>query len=94
MVDVDGAANGKVRFNGNGFDVNRHWSEVDLIAKARLRDMPEIWYTKRAIVSAHTLGPPIDLLVNLHNTETNEYLAAFVGGQSKATTTARQRRPQ
>jgi hypothetical protein len=70
MVDVDGCATGKVRFNANGYDVNRHWSEVDLRRKEFLRLMPEIWYTKKAIVSAGR----IDLMLNLHNTETNEYL--------------------
>jgi hypothetical protein len=78
MVDVDGCAAGKVRFNANGFDVNRHWPEVDLASKDRLREMPEVWYTKKAIVAAHALGPPVDLLVNLHNTETAEYVAAQV----------------
>jgi hypothetical protein len=58
--------------------VNRHWPEVDLVSKGRLRAMPEVWYTKKAIVAAHVLGPPIDLLVNMHNTETGEYLAAQV----------------
>lgn len=70
MVDVDGCAGGKVRFNANGFDVNRHWTQVDLRHKEFLEKMPEIWYTKKAIVSAGR----IDLLLNLHNTETNEYI--------------------
>jgi hypothetical protein len=70
MVDVDGCATGKVRFNANGYDVNRHWSEVDLRNKQFLQLMPEIWYTKKAIVAAGR----IDLMLNLHNTETAEYL--------------------
>jgi hypothetical protein len=70
MVDVDGCAGGKIRFNANGFDVNRHWTEVDLRHKEFLEKMPEIWYTKKAIVSARR----IDLLLNLHNTETGEYI--------------------
>jgi hypothetical protein len=70
MVDIDGCAGGKVRFNANGYDVNRHWSQVDLRGKEFLRLMPEIWYTKKAIVTAGR----IDLMVNLHNTETAEYL--------------------
>jgi hypothetical protein len=74
MVDVDGCAGGKVRFNGNGFDVNRHWLEVDLRRKEFLERMPEIWYTKKAIVSAGR----IDLLLNMHNTETGEYLDTMV----------------
>jgi hypothetical protein len=71
MVDPDGCATGKVRFNANGYDVNRRWAEVDLRDKRYLRLMPEIWYTKRAIVNAGR----IDLMVNLHNTETGEYLS-------------------
>jgi len=70
MVDVDGCATGKVRFNGNGYDVNRHWREVDLRDKRFLQLMPEVWYTKKAIVAAGH----IDFMVNLHNTETGEYL--------------------
>ena len=30
MVDLDGCANGQVRSNANGFDVNQHWAQVDL----------------------------------------------------------------
>ena len=71
MVDVDGCAEGKVRFNANGYDVNRHWDVVDLRRREFLERMPEIWYTKKAIVSA---TPKVELLVNMHNTETNEYL--------------------
>src|SRR5207249_5758424 len=44
MMDPDGVAGGKVRFNGNGYDVNRHWNEVDLRHKEKLALMPEIWY--------------------------------------------------
>jgi hypothetical protein len=71
MVDVDGCALGRVRFNANGFDVNRHWGAVDLRDKQWLERTPEIWYAKKAIVGAGR----IDLMVNLHNTETGEYLA-------------------
>jgi hypothetical protein len=70
MVDVDGCAEGKVRFNANGYDVNRHWDVVDLRRREFLERMPEIWYAKKAILSAGR----IDLLVNMHNTETAEYL--------------------
>jgi hypothetical protein len=70
MVDVDGCAAGQVRFNANGYDVNRHWSQVDLRDKKFLALMPEIWYTKKAIVNSGR----IDLMINLHNTETAEYL--------------------
>jgi hypothetical protein len=72
MVDLDGCASGKVRFNANNYDVNRHWPDVDLRRPEMLRLMPEIWYTKKAIVAN---AGKIDLMVNLHNTETGEYIA-------------------
>jgi hypothetical protein len=77
LVDLDGCANGKVRFNANNYDVNRHWDAVDLRNPDMLRLMPEIWYTKKAI-AAQMSRQPIDLMVNLHNTETGEYLATSV----------------
>ncbi|HSI33322.1 MAG: M14-type cytosolic carboxypeptidase [Phycisphaerae bacterium] len=76
MVDPDGVANGKVRFNSNGWDVNRHWDVVDLRDPKWLRAMPEVWYHKRAILAAHA-RQPIDLMVNMHNTETGEYVSTF-----------------
>lgn len=82
MVDVDGCLAGGVRFNANGYDVNRHWDEVDLRRPEHLRLMPEIWYTKKAIVATNKAGRDgrrgIDLLVNLHNTETAEYVESHV----------------
>lgn len=73
MGDPDGSANGKVRFNANGFDVNRHWDEVDLRSKQMLERMPEIWYVKKAVLAQHAVAP-ISLMVNMHNTETAEYI--------------------
>ena len=35
--------------------------------------MPEIWYLKKAIIAAHR-AKPIELLVNMHNTENSEYI--------------------
>ena len=74
MLDPDGCATGKVRFNANGYDLNRHWDEVDLRRKELLQRMPEIWYAKKAIVDFVDSGRQIDLMLNLHNTETSEYL--------------------
>ena len=74
MVDLDGCANGEVRSNANGYDVNQHWQQVDLRHPAFLQLMPEIWYLKKAILSCAAAGHGIDLLVNMHNTETAEYL--------------------
>lgn len=74
MVDLDGCANGQVRSNANGFDVNQHWRQVDLRHPQFLREMPEIWYTKKAILARAANGRGIDLMVNMHNTETAEYM--------------------
>lgn len=82
MVDPDGCASGQVRFNANGYDVNRHWDEVDLKSKRYLARMPEIWYVKKAIVDRVESGRPIDLLVNLHNTETAEYLSTMAADRA------------
>jgi hypothetical protein len=79
MVDPDGCAGGEVRFNANGYDVNRHWDEVDLRDKRMLARMPEIWYVKKAIYGWVDSGREIDLLLNLHNTETAEYLRTMAG---------------
>jgi hypothetical protein len=73
MVDLDGCADGQVRCNANGYDVNMHWRQVDLRHAEYLRLMPEIWYTKKAILDCMA-DHPIDLLVNMHNTETAEYM--------------------
>ena len=75
MVDPDGSATGQVRFNANGFDVNRHWDEVDLLDKSYLTRMPEIWYVKKAIKSHLASGRKIHLMLNLHNEETGEHLS-------------------
>jgi hypothetical protein len=82
MVDPDGCATGQVRFNANGFDVNRHWDEVDLRDKRFLAQMPEIWYVKKAIASHVASGRKIQLMLNLHNTETSEYLSTRAGDQA------------
>jgi hypothetical protein len=74
MMAPDGCANGWIRFNANGYDLNRHWDIVDLRRKEMLERMPEIWYAKKAILNYVDGGGKIDLLVNLHNTETVEYL--------------------
>jgi hypothetical protein len=74
MMDPDGCASGKVRFNANGYDVNRHWDEVDLRGKEFLERMPEIWYVKKAILGYVDSGRKINLMLNLHNDEVPEYL--------------------
>jgi hypothetical protein len=74
MMDPDGSANGQVRFNANGYDLNRHWDEVDLRQKEWLRRLPEVWYVKKALVDWRAAGRPLDLVLNLHNTESAEFL--------------------
>src|SRR4029079_4799460 len=75
MVAVDGCAIGLPRFNVHGYDPNRHWDEVSLRDKRYLELMPEVWYFKKAILNHVARGGRIDLMFNLHNTETGEYVA-------------------
>lgn len=65
MCDPDGVANGGVRFNVNGYDVNRNWDAVD----AKL--MPEIAAMRKTILGWVDGGHRIDLLLNLHNDNTD-----------------------
>jgi hypothetical protein len=83
MMDPDGCATGGVRFNANGWDVNRHWDEVDLRDKEILRRMPEIWYVKRAIFAQMDSGHPIDLMINMHNEEQNDHVTTMVDDAAK-----------
>jgi len=75
MADPDGVVRGGVRFNANGYDINRHWDEVDLRDPKYLERMPEIWYMKRAIVDYAGSERPIDLLLYLHNEENNDWIS-------------------
>ena len=68
LCDPDGVARGGVRFNANGFDLNRNWDVIDPVK------MPEIAAQRGAIQKWLESGHSIDLLLSLHNTETNEYL--------------------
>jgi hypothetical protein len=68
LCDPDGVARGGVRFNVNGFDLNRNWDVVDPIK------MPEITAQRNAIRAWLKGGNHVDLLLSLHNTETGEYL--------------------
>ncbi len=82
MLDPDGCALGKVRFNAHGFDVNRHWHEVDLRDKQWLQRCPEIWYAKKAIFAQMNSPNPIDLLLNMHNDEDPEYLETQIDSEA------------
>lgn len=68
LADPDGVARGGVRFNRNGYDLNRNW---DLVIPEK---MPEIAAQKRAIYSWLAGGRTADLFLTLHNTESSEYL--------------------
>lgn len=77
MINVDSVVAGEVRFNLRGFDPNRQWTEVDLRDKRWLERIPEIWYVKKAVLAQHA-QQPIAIMVNLHNTEMNEYFETMV----------------
>jgi len=68
VADPDGMSHGGVRFNRNGFDLNRNWDVTDA-AK-----MPEITAQRNAIFKWLDSGKPVDLFLSLHNTETAEYI--------------------
>jgi len=73
MLNPDSVVSGEVRFNLNGYDPNRQWNEVDLRDRRWLERIPEIWYAKKAILAQHA-RQPIAIMLNLHNTEMNEYV--------------------
>jgi hypothetical protein len=76
-LDPDGCESGGVRFNRNGYDLNRHWSHIDIRSKNDLQRMPEIFYALKMITSLHA-QKPIDLLMSLHNQETGDCLMTAV----------------
>ncbi len=70
LCDPDGVADGGVRFNRNGYDLNRNWDLVDP------QKMPEIAAQRRAVLAWVDSGHRLDLFFTLHNTEASEYLEA------------------
>jgi hypothetical protein len=76
MLDPDGCAAGAVRFNPNGFDVNRNWDTCDLSSAEHCRLMPEIWYAKRALNGWLDGGRPIHFFIALHHEEKDEWVGA------------------
>lgn len=68
ICDPDGIVHGGVRFNRNGYDLNRNWDVVDPIK------MPEITAERRAILDWVDKGNRVDFLLSLHNDEQNEYI--------------------
>lgn len=74
MADPDGVALGSVRFNVNGYDLNRNWDTPNATT------MPEIWGQRHAVLDWVGSGRHVDLFISLHNDETPEYIegpAAF-----------------
>jgi len=69
MMDPDGCAHGGVRFNRNGYDVNRNWDTADPDSAESRRLMPEICAAKAAI------RKDPGCLLTLHNQETGEWLS-------------------
>ena len=74
MMAHDGVVHGKVRFNMSGYDLNRHWNNQGWRSEDFEEHMPEIAFVKKAIFAWLDTGKRIDLMVNLHNTETAEYV--------------------
>jgi murein tripeptide amidase MpaA len=70
MADPDGVAKGAVRYNQNGYDLNRNWDVHGA------RSMPEIAAQRKAVLDWVDGGHRIDLFLSVHNTETGEYLEA------------------
>jgi hypothetical protein len=68
LCDPDGVVHGGVRFNRNGYDLNRNWDIIDPVK------MPEITAERKAILDWVDAAKNIDFFLTLHNTETNEYL--------------------
>lgn len=68
MADPDGVVHGGVRFNVNGYDLNRNWDTVD----SRL--MPEIHAQRQAMLNWLDGGHRIDLFLTLHNTESSDFI--------------------
>jgi hypothetical protein len=78
MMDPDGCAHGGVRFNRNGYDVNRNWDTADPDNEESRRLMPEICAAKKAI------GAHGGLFLTLHNQESGEWLSGSVKHQEVA----------
>lgn len=68
LCDPDGVARGGVRFNRQGYDLNRNWDTIDP------KRTPEIAAEHAAILGWIDRGGRIDLFLSMHNTETGEYL--------------------
>jgi murein tripeptide amidase MpaA len=68
IFDPDGAAEGAVRFNANGYDNNRNWDAIDP------KLMPEIAAVRRAVLAWLDAGQRLDILLAIHNDESTDYV--------------------
>ena len=68
LADPDGAYHGGVRFNRNGYDLNRNWDALDPAT------MPENYAQHQAVKLWLASGKPINIFLTVHNTESSEYL--------------------
>jgi murein tripeptide amidase MpaA len=68
LPDPDGVFRGGVRFNANGYDLNRNWDVTDE------RLMPEIYHERKAIYDWVDRGGRIDLFLTMHNTEAADFI--------------------
>lgn len=80
MADPDGVARGGVRFNAQGYDVNRNWDIADP------KRMPEIAALRRAVLDWIDGGRRIDLFLSLHNSN-SDYLEDRSRRQARTTGT-------
>lgn len=70
MQDPDGCAKGGIRFNRNGYDLNRNWDTADPESDASRSKMPEICAAKKILRAAK------GFFLTLHNQETGEWLSS------------------
>lgn len=70
MQDPDGCAQGGIRFNRNGYDLNRNWDTADPESDASRKLMPEICAAKKILRAAQ------GFFLTLHNQETGEWLSS------------------
>ncbi len=75
MMDPDGCARGGVRFNRNGWDLNRNWDSVNVSSSEDRRRMPEIFHAKKQLYRWIAAGKPVDLFLTLHNQERGDWLS-------------------
>jgi hypothetical protein len=72
MQDPDGCSRGGVRFNRNGYDLNRNWDTADPENADHRRLMPEICAAKKEILLSRGR---FSLFLTLHNQETGEWMS-------------------